>query len=135
MDDNHQRSEQLNKIEAESMVKTKAYIDTIGAMIKNIKKLKPKDRLDHCVAIQTCLQSMLYSLGGWNSWLQNLFALGQISEEEFEDIFPKIQKLSTEFLEIDKSITLNKLNETMVKIKERSKRKSDQTKPKTPYRV
>jgi len=97
----------------------KTWSESIDDMIKVLKrKRKLKDRLDYAELMMEILNTMTFSLNGWNQW-GNIYRLNRLSEDEYKDFVPKEYKdfvpklleVAIKWLEIDRDLTSRKEKE------------------------
>jgi len=80
------------------------YLKMIEMSIEELKKLDPTDRLGYAFGILLIVGSLSGSLQGWAKWC-NVKNMQSINLDEFKKIFPKMRKLTIEWLKIDHEIT------------------------------
>ena len=84
--------------------------------LKLMGESKPKDRLEHAKELLRCIVILTLSVKGWRSWLANYDVIDTITLEEFQEIFPKMRQLITDFVRLDLEITKKKFGEAEKKI-------------------
>lgn len=103
----------------------KSWSDTINKMIKLLKrKRRLKDRLDYAELMMEILNAMTFSLNGWHQW-GNIFRLGKLTKEEYEEFIPRLLEVAVKWLEIDRDLTGRKEKEMQKDITPREKKQSN----------
>lgn len=107
-----------NDNEPKFVIKTKQYIRIIEHITKKIEKFKPKDRLNYAISTAFLLNALKSSIGGWKQWMDSLENIGTMTMKDWEEIYPQMVKISTNWLKLDIQITKKKIVEAAVKLKE-----------------
>jgi len=86
--------------------------DICDNMLKQIKAMKPKDRIEYASCISDFVYAITVSMQGWNQWYMAEFnkhfgrkPLSEISKKEFEKLFNTLQCIAIDVLELDKELT------------------------------
>lgn len=107
------------------------WTDVCKNILKKIKAMKPKDRLEYVSCIADLLYAIAKTVKGWNEWygleFNKPFAqnpLSEIPEEQFKQIFEFFKTVATNMLEFDIKVTevMEKKNEEERKKKKKSKK-------------
>lgn len=115
--------------------------DICGDMLKDIRAMKPKDRLESAACISDFVYAIMLSMQGWNQWYITEFnkhfgtkPLSDISEKEFKKLFDSLQHIAIDVLELDKEFAqaFEKKFKKQCTCKKKSSKKKV-TKKKSPY--
>ena len=79
--------------------------------LKQMEKLKPKDRLGYVSAISALNTIIVNSCSGWLHWLTSPRVMDDFSEDELKELFDFFRKVAKEFLESDLGWTRKKQKE------------------------
>lgn len=97
--------------EGEELETGKSYLQAMEYNLKLMEEAKPKDRLEYAKELLRCMQILTLSVKGWRSWLANYEIVDNITLEEFQEIYPKMRQLITDFVKLDLEITRKKFAE------------------------
>lgn len=119
----------IEELNDKLVAQTEKYIEVLEKSIEQIKKAKPKDRLEFAFEFSKCLNAMSFSIKYWKSWIENLTALSQLKTEDWKFVYPKVRKLAIDFLTVDLEITKDKTKDFLDKQKKRKKQKKKEKEP------
>lgn len=113
--------EKFIKIKKQEIMRmNQEYLDMLKIIIKQVKELKPEDRLDYASGLNKIIIALSGSIHGWETWC-NVDNMCDIELKEFEEYFPKMKKMAIEWLEIDYKITKLKSKDLIRKFDEEYK--------------
>lgn len=112
------------------MQKTKQYIQIIGKLIKQIEKAEPVDRLEYATATAFLLSALNSSIGGWGHWMKSLEYINSLTMKDWKETYPKMAKLTIEWLKVDLNITKKKVKDATIKFKKFKKKLRKRTRVK-----
>lgn len=92
--------------------------DFLKKSIKEIKDLKPNDRLDVSYGLYFLFFALSKSCGGWLQWLQNPSVIKEFSEDQLREYYDSAKKSIMELLELDYKAT-DKYFEAIKKVEKR----------------
>jgi len=73
--------------------------------IKDLEKIKEKDRLEYVRSIRFMLGALQRSLLGWMQWVNNPDVMTRFTEEELSEINKRMTEFTRAFIEYDLEVT------------------------------
>ena len=111
----------------EILMSNEGYLNGIELALENIDGMKPEDRLSYAAGVFLLVHSMASSVDGWEKW-DDVITLEGITLKQFEKIFPKMKKITKEWLEIDYYITKAKTDQLREEFKQLDEKKENKEK-------
>lgn len=109
--------------EGEELETGKSYLQAMEYNLKLMEDAKPKDRLEYAKELLRCIQILTLSVKGWRAWLGNYDVIDNITLEEFQEVFPKMRQLITDFVKLDLELTKKKFAESEKKTPPKTSKK------------
>jgi len=91
--------------------------------IKDLEKIKEKDRLEYVRSIRFMLAALQRSIMGWMQWINNPDIMTRFTREELSEINKRVMEFTRAFIEYDIEIT-RKGEEKGLEIRRRAQRGS-----------
>jgi len=73
--------------------------------LKEIKEMKPEDRLETLAHIQLCNESIYASVIGWDSFIKRPKVMYHFNDKELEELFNQFKEIAIKFLGADLKAT------------------------------